>query len=307
MRLLEIMQQVAELLEKTEDKTRFALLHQQRKAFFNRTYVDSATGKTITSSVQTGFFRPPSINPTHAGQLIDTQVSYAIPIAFNVFDDKNLAQAKQHLAAAVSRSNSDDTGTTRPPYSLMTGFIGTASLNEALSLAGRDDLAYRLLQQTSYPSWLYSVVNGATTIWERLNSYTQENGFGGNNSMNSFNHYSFGAVGSWMMGRSLGIRRSNGKSGFQQFDLAPTPDPTGKMTWAKGHYDSLYGRIKSSWRVQGDHIMYQFTVPENTQATLHLPAQATATVVGPEINFQQVAERRVYSLTPGDYQFKVTD
>jgi alpha-L-rhamnosidase len=172
-------------------------------------------------------------------------------------------------------------------------------------MAGHDDLAYRLLQQTSYPSWLYSVVNGATTIWERLNSYTREQGFGGNNSMNSFNHYSFGAVGSWMMGRSLGIRRSQGVAGYQRFDLAPTPDPTGQMSWAQGHYDSPFGRIQSRWAVEEEGTRYQFTVPENTQATLYLPATAGATVTGPELDYQQSGERRVYSLAPGNYSFSV--
>jgi alpha-L-rhamnosidase len=89
----------------------------------------------------------------------------------------------------------------------MTGFIGTEAISEALSENGSPDLAYKLLVNKQYPSWLHSVVNGATSIWERLNSYTVENGFGGNNSMNSFNHYSFGAVAAWMYNYSLGIQR----------------------------------------------------------------------------------------------------
>lgn len=101
----------------------------------------------------------------------------------------------------------DDEGIERPAYSLMTGFMGTASITEALSENGSSANACRLLQQQDYLSWLYSVVNGAMSIWERLNSYTVENGFGGNNSMNSFNHYSFGAVASWMYTHSLGIQR----------------------------------------------------------------------------------------------------
>lgn len=85
-------------------------------------------------------------------------------------------------------------------------FYGTAWISKALSDNGCSEAAYKLLQQTNYPSWLYSVEQGATTIWERLNSYTHEDGFGGNNRMNSFNHYSFGAVGAWMYNYSLGIR-----------------------------------------------------------------------------------------------------
>ena len=113
----------------------------------------------------------------------------------------------------------------RPKYSLMTGFIGTAWISKALSDNGLSELAYRMLQNNQYPSWLYAIDQGATSIWERLNGYTVENGFGGNNSMNSFNHYSFGAVGQWMMAYSLGIQRD--EPGFQKFILQPEPDPTG--------------------------------------------------------------------------------
>ena len=138
----------------------------------------------------------------------------------------------------------------RPTYSLMTGFIGTAWISKALSENGHSELAYRLLHNNQYPSWLYAIDQGATSIWERLNGYTVENGFGGNNSMNSFNHYSFGAVGQWMMSHSLGIERD--EPGFQRFILQPEPDPTGVMTWAEGYYDSMYGRISSAWKVDGD-------------------------------------------------------
>ena len=154
----------------------------------------------------------------------------------------------------------------------MTGFIGTAWISKALSDNGYSDMAYRLLQQTSYPSWLYSVEQGATTIWERLNSYTHEDGFGGNNRMNSFNHYSFGAVGAWMYNRSLGIERDENSPGFKHFVLRPEVDTTGGMTYAKGYYDSMYGRIESSWKKENDVVTYQFTVPANTTARLYLPA-----------------------------------
>ena len=145
----------------------------------------------------------------------------------------------------------------------MTGFIGTAWISQALSESGRSDLAYRLLHNNRYRSWLYAVEQGATTIWERLNGYTVENGFGGNNSMNSFNHYSFGAVGQWMSAHSLGIHRET--PGFRTFVLQPEPDPTGAMTWAEGHYDSMYGRISSAWQVDGRTVTYRITVPANTK------------------------------------------
>ncbi|HZH62143.1 MAG TPA: family 78 glycoside hydrolase catalytic domain, partial [Metabacillus sp.] len=204
-----IMSQIADVLGKSDDAQNYLEKYQERKDFFNKRFVDSDTKKTLKVD----------------GSIADTQASYAVPLALNVFSEENIPYAAKYLAEAVKRQNVDDEGVTRPEYSLMTGFIGTAAISKALSDNGYDDIAYRLLQQTSYPSWLYSVENGATTIWERLNSYTVEDGFGGNNSMNSFNHYSFGAVGAWMMSHSLGIERDQDKPGFKHFILQPTPDP----------------------------------------------------------------------------------
>ena len=178
----------------------------------------------------------------------------------------------QRLVATIERENTTDGGVRCPPYSLRTGFVTTAWISRALSDCGRSDVAYRLLQQQSYPSWLYPVTQGATTIWERLNSYTHTAGFGGNNSMNSFNHYSFGAVGQWLINRCLGIERDEQAPAYRHFFLRPEPDPTGQMTFAQGHLDTAFGRIESSWQRQADGtVSYQFTVPAGTSATLLLP------------------------------------
>lgn len=179
-----------------------------------------------------------------------------------------------------------------PAYSLLTGFIGTAWISNALSDCGMSDVAYRLLTQEDFPSWLYPVKNGATTIWERLNSYTLKDGFGGNNGMNSFNHYSFGAVVAWMQSHSLGIRRDEQSPGFKHFLLKPEPDHTGHITHAEGHYDSPYGRIESSWRREGKTTVYRFTVPANTSATLFLPTRKGL---------------KQKELTSGQYEFKVKE
>lgn len=179
---------------------------------------------------------------------------------------------------------------------------------------GRHEMAYRLLQQTTYPSWLYSVVNGATTIWERLNSFTVEEGFGGNNSMNSFNHYSFGAVGAWKYNYSLGIQRHPTISGFKQFVLKPQPDPDKVMTWAKGHYDSMYGRIESEWSWGEGHWNYKATVPPNTSAILLLPASYPQGITEggkalkevKDIEMIQIEGNSLYlKLNSGIYDFKI--
>jgi alpha-L-rhamnosidase len=163
------------------------------------------------------------------------------------------------------------------------------------------------------------VANGATSIWERLNSYTTENGFGGNNSMNSFNHYSFGAVAAWMYNYSLGIQRHPQKAGFKEFILKPTPDPTGQITSAKGYYDSMYGRINSEWELTGNvktklpltnnqstSFKYKCTVPANTSATLYLPANKQITESGKKVKIDKTENDRVMiPLNAGSYVFEV--
>lgn len=265
---LEIMRKVASVLGKAEDSKEFDVLYQQRKKFFNDTYVDKQSRKMIHSG-----FKQHKVDATlKPGDAVDTQISYVLPLAFDIYQKENKGKAVDNLITTILRESKADNGTVCPAYSLMTGFIGTAWINKALSDNGRSDIAYKLLQQTTYPSWLYSVEQGATTIWERLNSYTHTEGFGGNNRMNSFNHYSFGAVGAWMYNYSLGIERDESSPGFKHFILRPEPDPTGMMTYAKGYYDSMYGRIESGWETRNGSCQYSFVVPANTTATVYIPA-----------------------------------
>ena len=258
---LDILSQMAQALGKTEDAAWLTRLANERRAFFRKTFVDEATGKTICSWY----------DAERKGQLIDTQTSYALPLAFHVVDGDLRKKMAAHLAAAIKTPMAG-----YPAYSLLTGFIGTAWISKALSDNGMSEEAYRLLQYEGYPSWLYPVKNGATTIWERLNSYTVKDGFGENNSMNSFNHYSFGAVASWMYNFSLGICRDEKSPGFKHFILKPEVDPTRGITHAEGYYDSMYGRISSRWQYTDSGIRYEFTVPANTTASLYLPAPAVS-------------------------------
>ena len=259
---LQIMAETARILGCSEDEALYTRRLSERKQEFVSRYLDPATGRFIASEYARG----------RQGQPIHVQGSYVLPLAFGIIDDGALrAKVAANLAQTILRPGVTDNGINCPPYSLMTGFITTAWISKALSDNGRSDLAYRLLQQTTYPSWLYPVTQGATTIWERLDSYTEERGFGGNNSMNSFNHYSFGAVGQWLMAYSLGIDRDPSTPGFRHFILHPEADPTGRMTWAKGWYDTPYGRIESSWEHTGSKVEYTFTIPEGCSATLRLP------------------------------------
>jgi alpha-L-rhamnosidase len=313
---LGIMAKVAEILGKSGDAAKYRGMYEKRKAFFNATFVD-AERKTLG----TGGGRGGRGGPGGAGgrggapappefRVADTQTSYAVGLAMGLFNGENAPYMVRNLAETVARENKDDDGTVRPRYSLMTGFIGTSWINKALSDNGLGELSYRILHNNQYPSWLYAIDQGATSIWERLNGYTVENGFGGNNSMNSFNHYSFGAVGQWMMAYSLGIQRD--EPGFKKFILHPEPDPTGVMTSAEGYYDSMYGRIASAWKVDGKALTYRATVPANTTATLYLPATAPSAV---KEGGKDAGEAKgvafikyengnaVYNLKSGSYQF----
>jgi alpha-L-rhamnosidase len=303
---LGIMAKVADILNKPDEAARYREMYEKRRAFFNATFVNPEK-KTLGITGGGGFGRS---TESLKFRIADTQTSYAVGLGMGLFTTEDAPFMVRNLAESVSRENKDDGGHLRPKYSLMTGFIGTSWISQALSDSGLDELAYRLLQNNQYPSWLYAIDQGATTIWERLNGYTVENGFGGNNSMNSFNHYSFGAVGQWMIAYSLGIQRD--EPAFQKFILRPEPDPTGTMTWAEGHYDSMHGRIASAWKITGNTLTYRATVPANTSATLYLPAASAAAVKeGGEdaaraagIEFLRYENGKVvYRLKSGSYEF----
>ena len=134
-----------------------------------------------------------------------------------------------------------------------------------LSKGGYSEAAQKTITQTAFPSWLYPVTQGATTIWERWNSFTRENGFGGNNSMNSFNHYSLGSVLSWLYENTLGIQRDEEHPGYKHFTLKPE---MGTFEFAEGGIDTPYGRIESAWKKTEEGYFYTCRIPENTTATL---------------------------------------
>lgn len=301
---LDLMEKIATILNKDEDAGWFRKLAADRREFFSRTYIHPENGKTIASGVA----------GQKEGKWVDIQTSYVLPLAFNLVDSGMKNKLADHLIQSVVRKNVTDTGRECPPYSLMTGFIGTAWINPVLSECGHGEVAYRLLQQTSYPSWIYPVEQGATTIWERLNSYTHLDGFGGNNRMNSFNHYSFGAVGSWMCNYSLGIQRDEDHPGFKHFVLKPEVDTTGGMTDAKGFYHSMYGRIESSWSVEKDSVVYRFMIPANTTARVYIPAASMDSILegGKALKKSKGIEyigteggKVLLKLPSGNYHFKV--
>ncbi len=161
---------------------------------------------------------------------------------------------------------------------LQTGFLGTSILLDTLTYHARSpETAYTLLLQRKNPSWLYSVDQDATTIWERWNSYTKAVGFG-KAGMNSFNHYAYGAVLDWMYGTMAGIRPDPKSPGWKHFVLAPIPDR--RVGSVNATYDSPYGKIKSSWEFGKDgKWSFCAEIPANTSATVVLPGGKTLEAV----------------------------
>ena len=178
-------------------------------------------------------------------------------------DEKAIAATK-----AAYRKNLADNGGCN-----FTGFLGTSVLMETLTENGMVDVAYDLLLNHEFPSWLYSVDQGATTVWERWNSYTKKDGFGPV-SMNSFNHYAYGAVLAWIYRTAAGIASDPKAPGFRNIVMKPIPDR--RLGFVKAEYRSAAGLIKSAWTYDGDTWIWDFTVPEGATASVTLPGETCA-------------------------------
>ncbi len=188
------------------------------------------------------------------GELLEvSQTARAITLAFGLAPRRSIARTAAQLDRAIRENG----------VHLTTGFLGTPCLLRALSDNGFLETAYALLEQTTYPSWLYPVTCGATTIWERWNSF--RDGQFGDVSMNSFNHYAYGAAMEWLYAVAAGIRPDTDDPGFRKVLLDPRPG--GSLQWLKAEYDSPAGRIKSAWkRLPSGKVEYTFTVPAGVKA-----------------------------------------
>ena len=187
----------------------------------------------------------------------DTQTGYLLALHMGLLPEELRSVAAGHLVGAIERED----------WHLSTGFAGVGYLCPVLTDTGHTDVAYRLLLNETYPSWGYTIKNGATTIWERWDGWTEENGFQSPN-MNSFNHYSLGSVGEWLYRYVAGI--DLGAPGYGHIVIRPYPG--GDLTFARGEYDAVRGRISSSWRIEGDLFVLEVLVPPNTAATVHVPS-----------------------------------
>ncbi|MBE1441938.1 glycoside hydrolase family 78 protein [Paenibacillus sp. OAS669] len=188
----------------------------------------------------------------------DTQTVYVLALKMNLLTESQRKLAIEHLVSNIREHD----------LHLTTGFLGVGYLLPALTEMGREDIAYSLLTQDTFPSWLYSVKHGATTIWERWDAWTETDGFQ-NPGMNSFNHYSLGSVGEWMYQTILGINAVEEQPGYKHILIHPRPG--GGLQSAKGEFKSVYGTIRVEWKQEMSYFLLKVRIPVNTTATIHVP------------------------------------
>jgi alpha-L-rhamnosidase len=257
----------ATALGKTEDAARLVELYHQIKSAFNKTYV--ATDGRIKGN---------------------TQAVYVLALAFGLVDGEKASQAANHLVNDIEMHNGH----------LTTGFVGTKDLMLVLSDIGRYDVAYSLLESDSFPSWGFSIKHGATSIWERWDGWTPEKGFQ-DPGMNSFAHYSFGAVYQWMV-ENIGGIRSDGP-GYKRIVIEPHPG--GRLTHAETSYKSIRGEIATAWNVTTSRLSLDVTIPSNTTASVVLPASRPEDITESGLPVSQAAGVKVQSSEGGRTSLEV--
>ena len=189
----------------------------------------------------------------------NTQCVYAMALKFDLLPDALLAKAAEYLEEDIKAKG----------WHLSTGFVGVSYLLPVLTKSGKADTAFKLLMQDTFPSWLFSVKHGATTIWERWDGWTPEKGFQ-DPGMNSFNHYSLGSCGEWLYDTVAGIGLDPEKPGYSHIIIRPRTG--GGLTQASGSIRSIRGRISSSWKLTGGDFALDVTIPVNSTATVYIPA-----------------------------------
>lgn len=273
-----ILAATANVLGKKDDEKIYTDLHNKIKEVFINEYVTKA-GRVGTNS----------------------QTSYILALMFGLLPDDLCNKAAGFLVADIkSRRNH-----------LSTGFLGTPYICHVLSDNGYTEIAYDLLLQESYPSWLYPVRMGATTIWERWDGQKPDSTFQ-DPGMNSFNHYAYGAIGDWMYRVSAGIETSG--AGYRH--LVIQPHPTKKLTYSRASFESLYGTVASGWERKNNRIIVSVKIPPNCSATISLPVDSAAKITGNGSGISDNSifsdirlsgDRLLFEAGSGDYIFEYTE
>lgn len=229
----------------------------------------------------------------------DAQACYALALNFDLLPIKLRPLAVQHLLNAIEKYDGR----------LSTGFLSTLPMMLELTDSGHNEVAYSLLLSRRFPSWFFEIDQGATTLWERWDSYYPERGFQ-STFMTSFNHFAFGAVGEWIYKVILGINLDESAPGYKHIIIKPQPG--GTLTWANGHYNSIHGKISTEWKIDGKNFNLQITIPANTSATIHIPTEKLEDILengnpiqeSEDIKFIDFQDNIAqYKIMSGKYQF----
>jgi alpha-L-rhamnosidase len=231
-----LMSKMADIIENKERRKYYSNMFEDIKEAFNREFVQK-DGRIVNG----------------------TQCIYTLALKFDLISKENRKKAIEYLSENINKKGGH----------MVAGFVSVGYLLPQLTENGRNDLAYKLIANDTYPSWGYSIVNGATTIWERWNSYTKETGFG-DVAMNSFNHYSLGSCGEWMFRYVLGIEAEEESPGYRHYNIKPYPDPS--MEYAKGSYASIVGNISVEWKYGRGEFTMGVEIPANTAARVFVPS-----------------------------------
>jgi alpha-L-rhamnosidase len=272
------MARIARILDRPSDEQKYSALFNQIRAAFERQFV-RRSGKIDNGS----------------------QTSQVLALHMGLLADADVGPAVQTLVADIKAHK----------WHLTTGFLGTPYLLPVLSENGHSDVAYRLLLQTSYPSWGYMIDRGATTMWERWNGDQMM----GDPTMNSYNHYAYGAVAEWLYRYVAGIDEDPSDPGFHRILLHPQFDE--RIGEADATYESPYGFIKSHWKMKHKVTTWNVVIPANTTALIQLPAQASSKVLEAGVDVSHnpgfSSLRRegdhvlIFEATPGTYAFTILD
>ena len=292
-----LMRQMAHALGKKDDEERFARLFEHIRSAFQQQYVQS-----------NGFIPGADNSPSHFGQINnpdakakdgDTQTGYVLALNMHLIPDQLRTAAAAKLAAKIEANHG----------LLGTGFLGTPYLLATLVETGHSDLAYKLMLNTGYPSWGYMVGHGATTMWERWNGDQMR----GDPSMNSYNHYAYGAVVDWIYRYAAGVDATPLDAGFHTVYLHPVFDR--RLGSLDLRFQSPYGEIHSSWTVNGDKAHWMITIPANATGWLRLTDAEAAkfSLGGNPLSASNLVKRSSregkagYELASGTYSFEIID
>lgn len=256
---------------------------------------DSEKYKKLAENIKLAFIDE-FVTPN--GRLVShTQTAYALALSFGLLPDNLVEKAAGYFAGDVEKFKH-----------LTTGFLGTPLLCKTLSAIGRDDLAFMLLNRKEYPSWLYPVTQGATTIWERWDGQKPDGTFQ-DVGMNSFNHYAYGAIGEWLYKHVAGISIDHQHPGYKH--ILFSPHIGGGLSNASAEFLSMYGEIKSAWKIQNNEFVYTIEIPANTTGKVTLPAAELKSVKvnsapinsALKTNAKQLGNEVIMELGSGIYQF----